>query len=172
MPQSATFHIDVQIDPDFAGQVDATGLQEAIAATLRRQSAPAGAAVTLVVTGDEQIHRLNRQFRQVDAPTDVLAFPATGGASFVQAPGQPHYLGDVILSYPRAAAQAADAGHSAQAELTLLAVHGTLHLAGHDHATPQEKAAMWAAQDAVLADCGLQIVDTDADIDSRLSIES
>jgi len=159
VPQNATFDIDIQIDPDFAGQVDATGLQEAIAATLRHQSAPADAAVTLVVTGDEQIHRLNRQFRQVDAPTDVLAFTAAGGAPFVQAPDQPHYLGDVILSYPRAAAQAADAGHSVQAELALLAVHGALHLVGHDHAAPQEKAAMWAAQEAVLTDCGLQLAD-------------
>jgi probable rRNA maturation factor len=116
-----------------------------------------GAALTLVVTGDEKIRGLNRQFRQVDRPTDVLAFPAAVDAPFVEAPGQPPYLGDAIISYPRAADQAAEAGHSVEAELALLAVHGTLHLLGYDHATPEEKAVMWAAKEAVLAELGLEV---------------
>ncbi len=157
MQKNAAFHIDGQVDPAFVGQVDETSLQEAVAATLRHQDAPAGATVTLIVTGDEEIRQLNRQFRQIDAPTDVLAFPAASNAPFVEAPDQPPYLGDVIVSYPRAAAQAAEADHSVQAELTLLAVHGALHLLGHDHATPQKKIAMWAAQDAILTNCKLSI---------------
>ena len=65
------------------------------------------------------------------------------------------YLGDIIIALPYAARQAAAAGHAAEAELQLLAVHGTLHLLGYDHASPEEKAAMWSAQTAVLTQLGL-----------------
>lgn len=157
MQDETTFRIDIQIDPGLAGRVDEANLQTAVAAALRHENAPAGATITLVVTGNKEIRRLNRQFRQIDAPTDVLAFPAGCDAPFVEAPGQPLYLGDVIISHSRAAAQATAAGHSLSAELALLAVHGTLHLLGHDHATPAEKAIMWAAQEAILANCKLQI---------------
>ncbi len=157
MQSDAPFAINIQTKPAFAAQVDETGLQQAAAATLRHQKAPPDAALSLVITGDEEIQQLNRQFRQVNAPTDVLAFPGSGDAPFVQAPGQSPYLGDVILSYPRAVAQAADAGHPVAAELALLAVHGTLHLLGHDHAVPQDQATMWAAQQAILATLGLEL---------------
>lgn len=157
MRENVSFRVDIQIDPDFAGQVDESTLQIAMAAALCHKDTPAGTVVTLVITDDEEIRQLNRQFRQVDAPTDVLAFPAAADAPFVEAPGRPRYLGDVIISYPRAAAQAAEAGHPVEAELALLAVHGTLHLMGYDHAIPQEKAAMWAAQETILAKLGLKL---------------
>lgn len=148
------YPIEIQTDEPLTAQVDEPALRAAVTAALEDQNVAPGAALTLVITGDETIHRLNRQFRQIDAPTDVLAFPALEEAPFVEPPGQPTYLGDVIISHPRAAAQAAAAGHALPAELALLAVHGTLHLLGHDHATPQEKAAMWRAQDAILSRLG------------------
>lgn len=157
MESNATFAVNIQTDPAFAAQVDEASLQRAAAATLRHQNAPPDAALSLIITGDKEIQQLNRQFRQVNAPTDVLAFPSSGDAPFVQAPDQSPYLGDVILSYPRAAAQAAEAGHPVAAELALLAVHGTLHLLGHDHAAPQDQTAMWAAQQAILATLGLAL---------------
>lgn len=104
------------------------------------------AELTLVLTEDADIHALNLQYRQVDAATDVLSFPAgetdpdTGNL----------YLGDIVISLPRAQAQAAAEGHSLEAELRLLVVHGVLHLLGYDHADDKEKAAMWAAQTAIL----------------------
>lgn len=156
-PQDRGFQVEVQVAPGLAGSVDEPGLYKAVTAALRRGGALAGATLTLVITDDEEVRRLNRQFRHVDAPTDVLAFPAAAAAPFVEAPGQPFYLGDVIISHPRAVAQAAEAGHSVQNELALLAVHGVLHLLGHDHATPQEKATMWAAQEAILGQLGFQI---------------
>jgi probable rRNA maturation factor len=67
------------------------------------------------------------------------------------------YLGDIAISLPRATAQAEAAGHPVAAELQLLTVHGVLHLLGHDHAEPEEKAAMWAAQAAVLATLGVTL---------------
>ena len=157
MSNDTTYQITIQINPDFVARVDEADLQAAVMATLRQQGAPPNTAVTLVITGDEKIHRLNRQFRQVDAPTDVLAFSATEGAGFVHAPDQPPYLGDVIISHPRAIAQAATAGHSLPTELALLAVHGTLHLLGHDHATAEDKARMWATQETILTELGFEL---------------
>ncbi len=125
-------------------------LERAAQATLDLQAA-LDADLTLVLTGDEQIRDLNRRYRQVDAPTDVLAFPA-GDAD--PETGR-LYLGDVILSLPRAAAQAAAGGHSLEAELQLLIVHGVLHLLGHDHADSEEKSRMWAAQADVLKHLGI-----------------
>jgi probable rRNA maturation factor len=94
---------------------------------------------------------LNRSYLGIDAPTDVLAFPA----SELDPETGRRYLGDVLLSLPRAERQAKDAGHGLEAELQLLVVHGVLHLLGYDHASPDEKARMWAAQAEVLGRLGL-----------------
>jgi len=97
------------------------------------------------------VRELNARYRGVDAVTDVLAFPARGGDErFVEGPEAAGYLGDVVISYPRAAAQAAAAGHSVADELRLLVVHGVLHVLGHDHVTSEEEAAMWARQEEIL----------------------
>jgi probable rRNA maturation factor len=139
-------------------------IQAAAQAALGHEAAPDQASLCVVLTDDDEIRALNRQFRGIDAPTDVLSFamqednPAAA-QGFVVAPEQDAeasaYLGDVIVSYPRVLSQAAEQGHSALDELRLLVVHGVLHLLGHDHATPQEQARMWAVQDLVLERLGL-----------------
>lgn len=97
------------------------------------------------------MHELNKEFLDVDSPTDVLSFPAsepdpeTGSV----------YLGDILISIPRAAQQAQSAGHPLEAEVQLLTVHGTLHLLGFDHASDEEKAVMWNEQAKVLERIGL-----------------
>jgi probable rRNA maturation factor len=105
--------------------------------------------LTLVLTGDKKIKRLNKQFRGIDTPTDVLSFPTESRQK-----GE-HYLGDVIISVPRAKDQAKEAGHSLNDELTLLAVHGVLHLLGYDHADPAGKVEMWKTQGAILRELGI-----------------
>ena len=118
------------------------------------ESAPIDADMTIVLTDDAQLHELNREYLGVDAPTDVLSFPAsetdpeTGAA----------YLGDILISIPRATEQAQAAGHPLEAEVQLLVVHGTLHLLGHDHAEAEEKARMWKIQDEVMSRLGLSRV--------------
>ena len=103
--------------------------------------------LSIVIDDDANLQELNREYREIDAPTDVLSFslnekdPETGLL----------YLGDVIISFPQARAQAEKAGHPVMAELQLLAVHGVLHLLGHDHAEPGEKDKMWLAQKEILA---------------------
>jgi probable rRNA maturation factor len=111
----------------------------------------AEADITIVLTDDRQLHELNRDYLGVDAPTDVLSFPASEedpetGAS---------YLGDVLISIPRATQQAQAAGHPVEAEVQLLVVHGVLHLLGYDHAEAEEKALMWNEQEKVLERLGL-----------------
>ena len=116
------------------------------------RSEPAADA-TIVLTDDTQLRELNLKFLGIDAPTDVLAFPS----GETDPDSGSLYLGDVIISYPRAQNQAASGGHAVIAELQLLVVHGLLHLLGYDHATPEQKKAMWAAQAEILAQVGCAI---------------
>ena len=113
--------------------------------------------LTVVITGDETLQTLNCRYRGVDAPTDVLAFPDETRGPFVGAPGIPRYWGDVIISFPQAKRQAAEAHHSVTAELQLLVIHGVLHLLGFDDQESKERERMWAAQSQILHQLGLHI---------------
>ena len=147
------FHVEVQDDAG-AGAAAANLVRTAAVATLRHVDVAAPVELTIMLADDDVLQRLNRDFLGHDRPTDVLSFPA-GEAGPAGVPG---YLGDIAISLPRAAAQAAAAGHPREAELQLLTVHGVLHLLGHDHAAPDEKAAMWAAQAAILTALDAAIV--------------
>ena len=150
--------IVVRADSAYRKKIDSRRLRETAQKTLAHESAPSRAEITLVIIGDDEIRDLNRQYRDVDAPTDVLSFAeAEADTRFVAAPDKSAYLGDVVISYPRAVAQAVSAGHSVADELLLLVVHGVLHLLGHDHASRAEKRKMWAAQKEILNELGLQI---------------
>jgi len=120
--------------------------------TLSHVTAAEDSGLTLLLTDDEYVRQLNQQYRGEDQPTDVLSFPAGDPL-----PGQAadNYLGDIAISVPSAERQAAAKGHTVVAELQLLAVHGVLHLLGHDHLTAGEKATMWAIQAEVLEKLGL-----------------
>ncbi len=142
--------ISIEIIPDFRRVFMPDILERAAKAALLQQSAP-DADLTLVLTGDAQLQALDRDFLNKDAPTDVLSFPA---CETDPETGR-RYLGDIIISVPRAEAQSITAGHSLEAELSLLVVHGVLHLLGHDHAGAEEKARMWAVQSEVLTRLGL-----------------
>ena len=144
--------IQALIRPEFEARVDVRLVQQTAQVTLEHESVPSDVSLSIVVTGDDEIQSLNSQFRGADTPTDVLSFgqqPTT--RPFVHAPDEKPYLGDVILSFPRAQAQAAEQGHSIKEEIKLLVVHGILHLLGYDHATSEEEASMWAKQDAILS---------------------
>lgn len=154
MPEDGVqVEVDVQIAPAYAEAVPAKLLRAAARAALRTEgrTGTGPAELTLVITDDSGIQSLNRDFLGNDVPTDVLAFGALeDGGPFVAAPEAGGYLGDVIVSYPRAVAQAQEHGHSPEQELNLLVVHGILHLLGYDHADDEGKAAMWARQDLIL----------------------
>lgn len=137
--------------------------------------------VTLTLTDDEGIRALNRQYRGLDKPTDVLSFSMlesvedepelrfdeeyegssldSGGEAWDDEAeaGDPFadLLGDVIISVPRAEEQAAEYGHSFERELGFLFVHGFLHLLGYDHGDEADEKLMFAKQEEVLAKAGL-----------------
>lgn len=129
-------------------------LETAVRATLLHEKAQPPLEVTLLLTDDTQIQQMNLEYRQEDKPTDVLSFPAGPPTPDMLLEEIP-YLGDIAISVPYAARQAAEAGHDLVGELQLLAVHGVLHLLGYDHETEEEKAQMWAGQTAVLAQLNL-----------------
>jgi probable rRNA maturation factor len=142
--------INIEIIPEFRRVFTPDILERAAKAAMLQESAPE-ADLTLVLTGDSQMQVLDRDFLGKDAPTDVLSFPA---CETDPETGR-RYLGDIIISVPRAEAQSIAAGHSLEAELSLLVVHGVLHLLGHDHAGGEEKARMWTAQAEVLTRLGI-----------------
>jgi probable rRNA maturation factor len=143
--------ITIEITEDFRSQVDIHLIEEAVLNSLRQQSASDGTDLSVVISNDEELRSLNRQYRNIDATTDVLSFPA----DFIDPENENQYLGDIIVSYTRAADQAAAGGHTVMAELQLLVVHGVLHLLGHDHADGDEKTRMWTAQKEILGRLGL-----------------
>ena len=147
-------NIDLQIDRAYAARVPAERLIQVIAATLAHGGVSDG-EVTLVIANEELLHQLNRDYRDIDAPTDVLSFAAQeeteGQDVFVSAPEAQNYLGDVVISFSTAERQADAVGHSVADELCLLTVHGVLHLLGYDHASEEQEADMWARQSQILA---------------------
>lgn len=112
--------------------------------------------VSVTLTNNAYIHTLNKQYRQIDRPTDVLSFalneseePAVDGGLDV------NVLGDLIISVERAEEQAADYGHSVRREMAFLTVHGMLHLLGYDHMEEEERAEMEAEQRFVMEKLGI-----------------
>ena len=115
--------------------------------TVELEGGPGRAELSIVLADDRLVQQLNRQYRQADAPTDVLAFPAGEPPG----PGLPQWLGEVVISIPTAQRQAAQAGHEWRAELDLLVVHGVLHLLGWNDHTPATRRRMMARQAEILA---------------------
>jgi len=112
------------------------------------------AEVGIIFTDLETIHQLNRDYRQVDAPTDVLSFALNEGEeSGLSLEGNllPELLGDVIICIPKAQEQAVEFGHGFGREVLYLAVHGVLHLLGYDHQTLAEKELMRKEEERFLS---------------------
>lgn len=106
-----------------------------------RMTGRSGASLNVLFSGDERIRKLNKRFREVDAPTDVMAFPSGDDGAF---------LGDVIISVERARAQAAELGHSLEDELEVLLVHGILHLVGYTDYDDSSRAIMFEKTDQII----------------------
>jgi probable rRNA maturation factor len=126
-------------------------LERAAHAALEHEAESQDDEMSIVLTDNEHLQELNLNYLGIDAPTDVLSFPAseTDPESGVR------YLGDILISIPRAQSQADAAGHPLESEVQLLVIHGVLHLLGHDHAEPEDKARMWKAQSGILDALGL-----------------
>jgi probable rRNA maturation factor len=155
--------VDIQIDDRFTNAVDAALIERAIGATLAAEHVAGPLEIGVLVTDDATLHRLNRDYRGVDAPTDVLSFADDADAddtdhpAFVRPLEAPRYLGDLAISFERVVAQAAEYGHSRERELAFLTVHGILHLLGYDHEIgAAEAAAMRAREEIIMEQVGLR----------------
>jgi probable rRNA maturation factor len=143
--------IHVKSKPGLRVKIPSRLLRQAAQRALEHEAVPKPHTLTILLSDDSRLQKLNRDYLGIDAPTDVLSFPS--GETDLET-GET-YLGDVIISASRAARQAADAGHPLDTEAQLLVVHGVLHLVGHDHLNAREKARMWKAQWEILDSLGL-----------------
>jgi probable rRNA maturation factor len=143
-----SYRIHLRPDPPYRDL--RTNLDEAAKLALAHLNAPPG-ELSIVLTDEQRSRALNQQFGGTDAPTDVLSF--SNGS--IDPDSGLHYYGDVVIAIPVAKEQASQAGHSLQAEITLLMVHGILHLLGYDHRDPAETEKMWSMQAQIMQHLGL-----------------
>lgn len=124
----------------------------AVAQSLKYEEFPDKCEVSVTLVDNEEIHVLNREYRDVDRPTDVLSFPIFDEDDM----GGKTVLGDIVLSLERAKEQAAEFGHSFERELAFLTVHSMLHLLGYDHEEGKaQESEMFTRQEAILCKMGL-----------------
>jgi probable rRNA maturation factor len=135
-------HLELPVNPAL--------LENAAQQTLLFTQLGSDLELTLVISDDSLLQQLNQQYMGIDAPTDVLSFPT----EYTDPDTHARYLGDVLISLPRAQQQAASGGYPLHEELQLLVVHGVLHLLGHDHVETGETARMQIAQDAIMENLG------------------
>jgi len=172
--------VDIIDDQAYLASGQEKLLHEVIEAAAKYLNLPEGIELDLSIVSNEEIQVLNRDYRGLDKPTDVLSFALTEVSSeydvdfahldlteeaeetedleeteFEDEEAIPQHLGDIIISYPRAQEQAQDYGHSLDRELAFLAVHGFLHLNGYDHQTEEEAQEMFRIQEEVLTTYGL-----------------
>ena len=168
--------VDVRVFPPYRAVALAAWARRAAAAALAAADPHGERGASVVIADDDTLLDLNRRFRGLDEVTDVLSFGERGAASeeesalpggsapsadippvpfpsvpFPPVPGETPSLGEVVLSYPYAARQAASRNAPVEREVALLIVHGVLHLLGHDHAEPDEESAMRAAESDAMA---------------------
>lgn len=130
-------------------------VKRAVLAVLDFEDFGRRAEVSVTFTDNEGIHALNREYRNVDRPTDVLSFPLSDGEDY-DTDGDAVLLGDIVISLERAQTQAEEYGHSFEREVAFLAVHSMLHLLGYDHETsPEDERDMFARQDEILISAGM-----------------
>lgn len=117
-----------------------------------------GTELSITFVTNEAIHEINKEYRQKDAPTDVISFALEElgeGETAIIAEGMPRILGDVIISIDRTREQAEEFGHSFERELGFLAIHGFLHVLGYDHMNEEDEKVMFGKQDEILESFGL-----------------
>lgn len=147
----------IRVDRDFQGQVDKRWLRRLVKEALAVHSAEREVELSLLITDDATVHGLNKRYRGVDRTTDVLSFAleadegVEAGAGFVMPPDERVHLGEVVVSYPKAAKQAAERNHAVEDEVALLVVHGVLHLLGYDHDKPDREREMRSLEQKALS---------------------
>ena len=149
--------INALIEEEFNQCPETNWLKNVVEQVINTREMGTDVELGLVITGDEQIRYLNRNYRGKDEPTDVLAFSfesdktlATDSAAFILPPDDVVHLGEVIISCPRAIIQAEEHKHSIWMEIAILIIHGVLHLLGYDHEELEQQKIMAAREREIL----------------------
>lgn len=122
-----------------------------------QENVPLEAIVDLTLCGEETIQEVNRDYRDIDAPTDVLSFPMfEPDEPIASMAGEDLLLGDILISMPHILRQADSYGHSIEREALYLLAHGLLHLVGYDHLEQEDQALMRQQEEALMADLGIE----------------
>ena len=149
--------INVLIEECLEGCLEVSWLQSVVEQVLVAQGADSRVELGLVIGSQERVHQLNLSYLGKDKPTDVLAFsmlpdlPGGDLAPFVAPPDGIQHLGEVIISYPQAVTQAEEHQHSIKREITILIIHGVLHLLGYEHDKPELECQMTARETEILS---------------------
>ena len=162
------FCVDNEVSAKFGFDIEQTA-RMVCEAVLKSENCPEEVAVNMLITDDDGIHEMNREFRNIDRETDVLSFPNVS----YETPGdfsvftgeqrddiydpdeQAVYLGDIVINVNRVRSQAAEYGHSERREFAFLTAHSMLHLCGYDHMEKDEAAVMEEKQNNILNDLGI-----------------
>ncbi len=157
-----TINFEKEVNTNFDFNCEALA-KDVITFTIDHEEFPYEAEVNLTLVDNEEIHTINREYRNIDRPTDVLSFPmlsyeAAGDFSKLEDDYDDNFnpdtgeilLGDIVISVDKVAEQAESYGHSQKREYAFLIVHSMLHLFGYDHMTPEEAADMEAKQRQIL----------------------
>ena len=157
-----TINFEKEVNTNFDFDCEALA-KDVITFTIDHEEFPYEAEVNLTLVDNEEIHTINREYRNIDRPTDVLSFPmlsyeAAGDFSKLEDDYDDNFnpdtgeilLGDIVISVDKVAEQAESYGHSQKREYAFLIVHSMLHLFGYDHMTPEEAADMEAKQRQIL----------------------
>jgi probable rRNA maturation factor len=158
--------INVLIEEGIEGGPEADWLQRIMEKALLAEEVPPNIEISLLITGQERIQELNREYRGQDKPTDVLSFSMSEQkdeeeeepVAFIGPPDGLIHLGEIIISYPQAVLQAAERGHSVKKELAVLIVHGILHVLGYDHEKPEMEPAMTSREKEILSELEKEII--------------
>ncbi|MBF6599876.1 MAG: rRNA maturation RNase YbeY [Dehalococcoidia bacterium] len=145
----APYQIEIQADVAIDG-VDLPALERLAERALSVEQVEPPAELSVVLTGDATVRGLNRAYRGIDEPTDVLSFAQAEGEEFARAEGMARHVGDVVISVETARLQAMESQQPLAEELAHLLAHGVLHLLGYDHERPQDEELMRVREDVVL----------------------
>jgi len=147
----------IRVDKGFQGRIDKRWLRRLVKESIAAHGVDTEVELSLLITDDATVRELNKKYRGKDKTTDVLSFAleadkrGDAAAGFVMPPGEMVHLGEVIVSYPQAAEQAAERKRAVEDGLALLVVHGVLHLLGYDHDKPAREREMRSLEQRVLS---------------------
>ncbi len=163
-----TFYVENEVDAKFDFDFEALA-KEVAEAVLKEEKCDYDVEISLTITDDEGIQEINREFRDIDKPTDVLSFPTVeyeepGDFSVIDGEQKNDLLnpdtgnisfGDIVINEARVRSQAHDYGHSEKREFAFLVAHSMLHLCGYDHMEEDEAKVMEEKQESILNSLGI-----------------